>query len=271
MSESSTIEHIACLRCGYDLYNLPPEGACPECGTPISRTIDGNLLRYSSPAYLQRLSGGILFIVLSYILSIGTMVLMVPYGFAMGFQAAAGPTEPPGWAIALAVIGSLAGLGVGVLSLLGWWRFSEPDPDFIGNDTAHGYRHGLRTIVALYAVIMVVSIPFDLMSLFTDSLMLETGSLGFGLISGLLGVVLFFVSLLYVGVIAQRIPNRFMVLRSRMYLWALPVIYIVGLLCVGLGPIIATIMYLMLLWWLRKEIMTIQEQISQGEATPATV
>jgi hypothetical protein len=26
----------ACLRCRYDLRNLPPEGQCPECGRPYS-------------------------------------------------------------------------------------------------------------------------------------------------------------------------------------------------------------------------------------------
>ncbi len=61
--ESDTVgDDAICLQCGYSIRGLPHGGRCPECGTPIQRSLQGNLLRYSSPAYLATLNRGVFLI-----------------------------------------------------------------------------------------------------------------------------------------------------------------------------------------------------------------
>ncbi len=45
-----------CIRCGYSLRGLPASGLCPECATPVERSLHGDMLVYSDPAYVNELS-----------------------------------------------------------------------------------------------------------------------------------------------------------------------------------------------------------------------
>jgi hypothetical protein len=38
VAPDATAESLTCAACGYDLRGLPPESACPECGTAIEDT-----------------------------------------------------------------------------------------------------------------------------------------------------------------------------------------------------------------------------------------
>ena len=42
-------EDIACRKCGYNLRGLNKDGACPECGTAVGRSTQGDLLRFCDP------------------------------------------------------------------------------------------------------------------------------------------------------------------------------------------------------------------------------
>lgn len=48
-----------CSRCGYNLRGLTLEGLCPECGSPVSRSVHGNLLRFAHPEWINKLRKGI--------------------------------------------------------------------------------------------------------------------------------------------------------------------------------------------------------------------
>ena len=79
------------------------------------------------------------------------------------------------------------------------------------------------------------------------------------IVSGLLnlaavvaGAVEFFAMMLYVRWLAQRIPDADMIQQTRQYIWLLPLLYTVGALCVGLGPIVALVLYSIMLWNLRR-------------------
>lgn len=49
----ATPAEITCLRCGYNLTGLSADQRCPECGTPIERSLHGDLLRYADDTYLH--------------------------------------------------------------------------------------------------------------------------------------------------------------------------------------------------------------------------
>lgn len=50
---------LPCVVCGYNLRGLTPGGRCPECGSPVDRSVHGNLLRYADRGWLEKLLLGI--------------------------------------------------------------------------------------------------------------------------------------------------------------------------------------------------------------------
>lgn len=49
---------LLCVSCGYDLRGLDPAGTCPECGTPIARSRQGDRLAAADPRWLARMARG---------------------------------------------------------------------------------------------------------------------------------------------------------------------------------------------------------------------
>ena len=52
-----------CVHCGYNLRGLSTDRKCPECGTPIAKSLRGDLLSSADPDWLRRLHRGQLYIV----------------------------------------------------------------------------------------------------------------------------------------------------------------------------------------------------------------
>lgn len=53
------IDDVGCIRCGYALRGLPRAGACPECGMPVARSVQGSLLSFANPMWLQTVVRGL--------------------------------------------------------------------------------------------------------------------------------------------------------------------------------------------------------------------
>ena len=58
MFSGSVEGDIPCRKCSYNLRGLPLDGRCPECGTPVGVSVNGELLRYSDPEFIQTLRRG---------------------------------------------------------------------------------------------------------------------------------------------------------------------------------------------------------------------
>src|SRR5262245_32112317 len=61
---------MPCVACNYNLRGLDLDGACPECGLAIERSIHGDLLRFADPAWVRTIASGANWIVVSILLSI---------------------------------------------------------------------------------------------------------------------------------------------------------------------------------------------------------
>ena len=48
-----------CIRCGYTLMGLAESGACPECGTPVLRSISEDLIVHADPQWRKGLMLGL--------------------------------------------------------------------------------------------------------------------------------------------------------------------------------------------------------------------
>lgn len=120
-----------CICCGYDIVSqMVPDGTgntaavCPECGTPLLRTMQGDSLHYTSPEHLRTLRRASLIIILALL---AWIILLVSGHLLPLFRAAVflGPEQldaprPP-------LLTVLSG-GALLAALWGWWRLASPDP-----------------------------------------------------------------------------------------------------------------------------------------------
>lgn len=71
MDESGRIdEDLACRGCGYNLRGLTVEAACPECSASAGLSVRGDLLRFSDPAWVERLGRGMGWVIAGFISSV---------------------------------------------------------------------------------------------------------------------------------------------------------------------------------------------------------
>lgn len=260
----ATSEGCLCLNCGYDLAGLSAEDRCPECGSPVERSLRGAMLIYSSPEYLKKLHTGLFLIQLGIIL---TVLLTVVGAFVGIFAAAAGFGAAPGGGGAAAgtavnaftLASSLLGIGVAFVSLAGWWLFTTPDPALSQQETGKSARLWVRGAVVARAAMSVVQLvaPFALAALPFVAILL-------GLVGAIVWAVQFFAAMLYLRWLAPRLPSGDVDRRAKRFMWLGPLLYIVGSLII-IGPLIALILYYNLLDDVRKRLKRIrQDQEAAG-------
>ncbi len=239
----------ACIICGYDLKGLPQEGVCPECGTPVAQSYLPDLLQNRSPDYLRQLRSGLSFVLNGILVWVCVMVGGV-------FVALAGVT---GAELLLA----LAGAGCSLAILFGWWRLTTPDPGRPDATLDLKSRRIIRVAVVIQAGASVFNVGVQAMvwsaagaSAAASQMAMLVGllALALGLASMVAWVVQFFAAMHYVRWLARRVPDQKLHNQAKRFMWLGPVLYTVGALAVGLGPLIALVMYWNMLDKLRKHI-----------------
>jgi hypothetical protein len=133
----------ACVRCSYNLRGLPIEGNCPECGTPVQDSLKGILLQFATSEYRAKITSGLSFILNGILL----MVIAVVCGIALS---AAIPRQT----------GALLSEGLqfiaSIIITIGYWKYTEPDPGFVGTETTGSARNVARSAVIASVVIILV-------------------------------------------------------------------------------------------------------------------
>jgi hypothetical protein len=238
-------ESAVCLQCGYALRGLDTTRNCPECGAPIRNSLMGNLLEFSSKEYVGNLHRGVLLILVATLaqlvlgfLAIIALVVLMTITFSPG-------AAPPFNQATIELWTSVLTLPLTAVILLGWWLFSAPDPAIVGAERGQTPRTIIRITVAIMAALSVADLVVK--STAMPGMSGDLMSAGAALVIGIAGVVQFFASVLYVRWLAPRIPDVALYEKTRKYMWLLPLIYILGMICLGLGPLIAMVMYLLML------------------------
>lgn len=239
-----------CIRCGYDLRGLPISGACPECAAPVERSLLGDLIAFSSPEYQATIHRGV------FLVQAGIIVLALLWG-ALAATVAMSARQ------AVAVVYPLVSLVPVALSVWGWWLLSSPDPGQLATNKGESPRRVIRLMVMIQAAVTLVELGAGFL-IENDLVTLSDGS-GMHVTMWVVrlawfaaSAAQFFAAMLYIKWLATRLPSPRAEKRAKLMLWLGPVLYTGGLLLVGLGPLIALIMYYNLLEWVRKDLKAIR-------------
>ncbi len=240
------VSDLGCVSCGYNLLGLRTHVVCPECGIPVSRSMLGDLLEFASIEYVSKLYrgaqtvvGGILLYVIVMIVSLALAVLTVSAGMSAAMMSA----------IQLGT--QIMALGATVAIAVGWWWLSEPNPAAIDPSSGSTSRQFVRVaagITVLFAVLQS-AVGMVLQSGMNPATPggTQVGLMGFAVLISLAGLVVFAVSyfsqMAYLKWLAPRFPNEWVFKRAKLMLWLGPVLYVVGAFCIGLGPLVALILY----------------------------
>jgi hypothetical protein len=184
----------------------------------------GNLLEFSSAEYVNSLHRGVVLVLIAMILRVIVSVLGIVGMITVVAIMSSTGAAPPALMNSVQIWMFIILLPISGMTLIGWWLFSRPDPAIMGAETGQRPRMIIRVTVS---------------------------------ITGLAETVQFFASVLYIKWLAPRIPDKALADKAKTYLWLLPLIYVLGAICVGLGPIAASIIYLLMLNTVRMRLQSI--------------
>lgn len=243
-----------CTSCGYNLSGLPVSGVCPECGQPVQRSLLGELLQFASPSYVKQVDSGlwiILAAIIAYVLLIVLRVTLIA-AFING-KNAAGFTGA-----SVEILTQGLSLLPSVLFILGYWKYTTPDPGFTGREKPNSARMVARIAACVQPAAKLGVVVAQLLGASTP----RVGSFGANLVDLAAGIfhladlaayaTLFFAIILYTRWIAFRVPDSDIIKETRSYIWLIPVLSTVGMILCGLGPLIALILYFNLLVAVRR-------------------
>ncbi|MEM7227597.1 MAG: hypothetical protein AAF432_02165 [Planctomycetota bacterium] len=233
-----------CLRCGYALTGLDLDGACPECGTPVTRSLQGNLLHFSDPAYVRKLRAGLLVVVIGIVIDMLLLITNIAFGSFIAFQTGSGASLNASVQI-FEAISTILEAAIAIALIFGWWTFSAPDPAFLGRESGNVARRIVRITAIIIAITLFVRVIFEL-AVPTAWAANVVGGLTF--ISWLAYGTKFFASMLYIRWIARRFPSVRLVATAERNMWMLPLIAVLGSVLFCIGPLIALTFYWVMLY-----------------------
>lgn len=270
MTAETMLSHdVPCLQCSYNLRGLDAAGVCPECRTPISRSLGTDArLAWSSPEYLAKVQRGLFLVVAGIFAKVALMVLLMFGGIAIAVMSS--PSATPGasapsqtWLItSTAMLIAVAQFVI----LLGWWLVSEPDPRFANSSRDATSRRFLRGATFAQLAFNVAELSMGVMFASPTGRMALI-STGLMVLSAASWAVAFFAQMIYVRGLGERVPDAWIIRQAKLLLWLGPVLVTVGLVLLGLGPLIALVMYWNLLDRLRKQVKRVRRSVLSEDAT----
>lgn len=120
-------QDLPCLVCGYNLRALPVLGNCPECGSPVLRSIRGDLLRYANETWVKRVQLGLRLVHWSLLVLVASLVFTF-LGMLLNslFESRGGEGMLSFGAMTIAA--GIVLIGWPVATMVGWWLATTKDP-----------------------------------------------------------------------------------------------------------------------------------------------
>jgi hypothetical protein len=196
-------EDISCRKCGYNLHSLSLSAQCPECGTAVGRSLQGDFLRFAEPGWVRSLVSGVNWI------AIGIIVGAVAVGLIGGMRL------DRRWMI-------FTQIAVSLIALVGYWKVTTPDPAGLEDSAKLTARKLVRICQIAGLVILLLN------------LLVPKGSSDWSLILALastpIGIISMIAVFTYAAHLALRIPDEKMARHCRIVMWGLMILMVAALL-----------------------------------------
>lgn len=201
-SAGMVVGDVQCRRCGYSVRGLPADGVCPECATPVGRSLLGDLLKFAEPAWVRKVASGMSLILWGIL--VGILFNCIAGAFGRYFQDAR-----PLFALVVTLGGSLLGV-------IGTWMMTSRDPSGIGEDSAVNARKIVRAT-------LIVGMAGGILNGISPLAPGDAARTAIAVVGGLCMIVSLlgeWYRFLYYETIARRIPDPRLAGRSRFLRWA---------------------------------------------------
>ncbi|MEM6855216.1 MAG: hypothetical protein AAF593_12480 [Planctomycetota bacterium] len=216
---------LPCRNCGYNLQTIHSRADCPECGTAAHWSLVGDLLRFADADWVQKLSRGMLLMLLSIVISFLA-------GFAVSFIGAF---------MLMFMLTNVLIIVISVGSVLvmayGEWLLTTPEPQPEGLPTQPaGVRGTARWLLMTGAAagLIALLVQSTLIATTADTWALNpmyTVAEGFDLISSLTGIVGLFCLAVLLRRYALRAPHEGIARQTKIVTWGWAIL--LGLVLVG--------------------------------------
>lgn len=211
--DSQVAFEISCISCGYNLRSAQESGRCPECNTPVARTLRGDALHNSDPAWVTTLRNGVTLMLVN---NVAGFVVTVVTRVAAGEQFGA------------VVSGLNAAIG-----LLAMWMITAPEPRAWRAEENVTLRKALRAFaLAGLAASLVQS---------ASILMPERSVILAGQVLALSSLPSFWLYYLHLSRLSLRLPDEKLAHHFRVIMWGMTVsfgiILLGGVFLIGAGPV----------------------------------
>lgn len=206
-------QDVACVHCGYNLRGLTADGRCPECNSPVGRSIHGNLLAFADPAWLGTLQLGVRVKLWNILIMLAAAAIAIVLGLV------GAPTQA---LVITALPAAVVGLWATILLTTQEPRIS------LSEDTV-----SLRRIVRVCALLAMLEPLRELEDRLSGGARVI---LVIVLIASVIaGLVQAFGEFVYLRRFARRIPDERLERSTTTVMWGV----VVGLTLVGVGAVVA--------------------------------
>jgi hypothetical protein len=191
-------EDISCRKCGYNLHSLLLSAQCPECGTAVGRSLQGDFLRFADPQWVEMLASGMTWILIATAAgTLGILASLVAASIsATGYQST--------WFF-------VASCCIEVIGFIGYWKLSTSDP----GKPEDGAKLTARKLVRITQPISLVRTV--LARLFRQSPLVLSALVG--AVGTAMGIVETVAAFTYVRRLALRIPDVKLARQCRIIMW----------------------------------------------------
>ena len=146
--EAPTIEHdLSCMSCGYNLRALPPAGLCPECGTDIARSTQGDLLKFADRKWVGSVYRGTCLLTIACVLLVICVLTLIVLAMILATISNPPPSIMQGDAIVMVL--SVCLLAAFAFMIAGVWLVTKQEPRVSLTEQAASSRGIARAAVGL--------------------------------------------------------------------------------------------------------------------------
>lgn len=259
-----------CASCAYDLGGLLSSANCPECNTPIAQSLQADLIQVAPLDYLLALRNAIR-IIIGCIFAFMLFMLITVTAMIIAFFISVQQLNTPGGQqfsmsvqMAFQAINALR-LIANLLLLYALWLFTTPHPVWKQTGLDPSSRRSLRVLSIIYILSQIAAAvpaflnPTSALSHMANSAVatIHTASVVTYVASFVTGILLVIFFPLYAKTLATRLKEPGTASFANNLTWLLPVLITIGACVLYLGPIIALILTLILLFQLHNPINAI--------------